>query len=126
MAKLPCFLPLDQLDNGVLMAENRPRRRHLPRSHQAEVTAVPMAPEPPEQDGLWLFDFLDAHGAEYGVVAMPGSDLICGALDPVAIVASSGSLGLMIDEKECLVIIDRGNRFQRPVLLLLFGCERQL
>ena len=30
------------------------------------------------------------------------------ALDPVAIVASSGSLGLMIDEKECLVIIDRG------------------
>ena len=31
----------------------------------------------------------DAHGAEYGVVAMPGSDLICGALDPVAIVASS-------------------------------------
>ena len=50
----------------------------------------------------------DAHGAEYGVVAMPGSDLICGALDPVAIVASSGSLGLMIDEKECLVIIDRG------------------
>ena len=103
-----CFLPLDQLDNGVLWPRIIRVAGIYPGLTQAEVTAVPMAPEPPDQDGLWLFDFPDAHGAEYGVVAMPGSDLICGALDPVAIVASSGSLGLMIDEKECLVIIDRG------------------
>lgn len=54
------------------------------------------------------FEFPDAHGAEFGVVAMSGSDLICGALDPVAIVASFSSLGLLIDENDCLCIIDRG------------------
>lgn len=103
-----CFLPLDQLDNG----EPWPRIIRVagvyPGLTQAEVAACTSAPAPPEQDGMWLFDFPDVHGAEFGVVAMPGSDIISGAIDPVAIVASSASLGLLIDDKECLCLIDRG------------------
>ena len=58
-----CFLPLDQLDNGVLWPRIIRVAGIYPGLTQAEVTAVPMAPEPPEQDGLWLFDF-PASGSE--------------------------------------------------------------
>jgi len=59
-----CFLPLDQLDNGVLWPRIVRVAGIYPGLTQAEVTAVPMAPEPPEQDGLWLFDF-PASGSEF-------------------------------------------------------------
>ena len=48
-------------------------------------------------------------GADYGVVAVPGSDIVHGLADPVAVIASSGSLGLMIPEKEVLLVLDRGD-----------------
>ena len=59
-----CFLPLDQLDNGVLWPRIVRVAGIYPGLTAAEVSAVPMAPEPPEQDGLWLFDF-PASGSEF-------------------------------------------------------------
>ena len=59
-----CFLPLDQLDNGVLWPRIVRVAGIYPGLTQAEVQCVPMAPEPPEQDGLWLFDF-PASGSEF-------------------------------------------------------------
>ena len=59
-----CFLPLDQLDNGVLWPRIIRVAGIYPGLTQAEVQCVPMAPEPPEQDGLWLFDF-PASGSEF-------------------------------------------------------------
>jgi hypothetical protein len=98
---------LDQLDNGVIWPRIIRVAGVYPGITAAEVAAVPSSPPPPEQDGIWQFDFPDAHGAEYGVVAMYGSEMLSGALDPIAIVASSLSLGLLVDEVECVCIIDR-------------------
>lgn len=45
------------------------------------------------------------------MVAVPGSDLIQYARDPVAIVATSTSLGISLrDENEVLAVIDRADR----------------
>ena len=59
-----CFLPLDQLDNGVLWPRIIRVAGIYPGLTQTEVQNVPMAPEPPDQDGLWLFDF-PASGSEF-------------------------------------------------------------
>lgn len=40
---------------------------------------------------------------------MPGADVLLGVADPVCVIASSGSLGLMISEVEVLVVVDRGD-----------------
>ena len=44
-------------------------------------------------------------------MAVPGSDLLYRADDPIAIVASTSSLGLMVDEAECLLILDRSDTY---------------
>ena len=74
----------------------------------AGAAAAGRDPRPPAPAiGDWVYDFPDAHGSEFGVVAVPGSDLLHAAQDPVAIIADSGSLGLLIEPQECLVVIDR-------------------
>ncbi|KAJ8599115.1 hypothetical protein CTAYLR_006353 [Chrysophaeum taylorii] len=68
------------------------------------------APPPVEaaEPGQWTYEFPDAHSADLGMIAVPGSDLIQFATDPVAIVANSEALGLPLPNTlEVLVVLDR-------------------
>mmetsp|Transcript_27069 Transcript_27069/g.81168 ORF Transcript_27069/g.81168 Transcript_27069/m.81168 type:complete len:216 (+) Transcript_27069:223-870(+) len=105
-----CFLPLDQMDANVMWPRILRVAGAYPGIKAAEIAATPAAPPAPE-NGFWTYDFPDAHGAEFGVVAMPGNDLVNYAADPIALVASSTSLGLLIPETEVLVVIDRGETY---------------
>ena len=103
-----CFLPLQQLDD----LSRWPRLLRVAGVYPgltADEVAAPPPPAPAPEAGSWNYEFPDAHGADYGVVAVPGSDIVHGLADPVAVIASSGSLGLMIPEKEVLLVLDRGD-----------------
>mmetsp|Transcript_16487 Transcript_16487/g.49655 ORF Transcript_16487/g.49655 Transcript_16487/m.49655 type:complete len:225 (+) Transcript_16487:132-806(+) len=101
-----CFLPVDQMDSSVMWPRILRIAGMYPGVQSGDVAAVPATPPAPAI-GEWLYDFPDAHGSEFGVVAVPGSDILHAAEDPVAMIADSASLGLLIEPQECLVVIDR-------------------
>lgn len=70
-----------------------------------------MAPSstPAAEPGFWTYSFPDPDDPNVGTIAVPGSDVITEAADPVAIIASSSSLGISGQEMEVVVIIDRGD-----------------
>ena len=60
--------------------------------------------------GQIAFDFSDPNGPQLGTVAVPGSDVITFADDPVALVVHNSQLGIKMiapDGAECVAIVDR-------------------
>ena len=105
-----CFLPLDQLDSEHQWPRLLRVAGFYPGLTSAELAAAP-GPEEVPGKGTWNFEFPDPHGSEYGVVAVPGSDLVAYAASPVAVVANAASLGLQLTEgTEVLVVVDRGQQ----------------
>lgn len=62
---------------------------------------------PAAEPGFWTYIFPDPEDPNVGVVAVPGSEVITGCGDPVAIIAKSASLGFKGEENEVVVIVDR-------------------
>jgi len=101
-----CFMPLDQMDSSIQWPRILRIAGVYPGIVASDVANPPATP-PPAGEGEWTYDFPDAHGSEFGVVAVPGSDLLLGAVDPIAIITSTETLGLLVPPQECLVVIDR-------------------
>lgn len=58
-----------------------------------------------------MYDFSDPSGPQLGTVALPPSDVVTYAVDPIALISTSSSLGLkLVEELEVVVVIDRGDR----------------
>ena len=60
--------------------------------------------------GRIAFDFSDPSGPQLGTVAVPGSDVLTFADDPVALVMHNSELGIKMiapDGAECVAIVDR-------------------
>lgn len=60
--------------------------------------------------GKFLFDFTDPSGPQLGTIAVPGSDVLTFADDPVAIVTHNSHLGIKVpneDGAEVVAIVDR-------------------
>ena len=58
-----------------------------------------------------MYDFSDPNGPQLGTVALPPSDVVTKAIDPVALISTCAALGLkVIDDLETVVVIDRGDR----------------
>jgi len=103
-----CFMPLEQLDDSVQWPRILRIAGSYPGVTTAELAATPGTIAAAAQ-GLWAYEFPDAHSSEYGMIAVPGSDLVQYAIDPVVVVASSASLGIpLLHENEVLAVIDRG------------------
>jgi len=105
-----CFLPLDQLDSEHCWPRVLRVAGTYPGLTAADLAAAP-ATIPPASKGAWTYEFPDAHGTEYGLVAVPGSDLVQYARDPVVVIASSAALGLPLrEDTEVLLVVDRAER----------------
>eukprot|EP00634_Sargassococcus_sp_CCMP2135_P010804 CAMPEP_0198657810 /NCGR_PEP_ID=MMETSP1467-20131203/20015_1 /TAXON_ID=1462469 /ORGANISM="unid. sp., Strain CCMP2135" /LENGTH=232 /DNA_ID=CAMNT_0044394035 /DNA_START=4 /DNA_END=702 /DNA_ORIENTATION=+ len=104
-----CFLPLDQLDSDAAWPRLLRVAGFYPGVTATELAATPAA-SPAAELGKWCYEFPDAHGAEFGLVAVPGSDLLQFARDPVVVVAQADALGLSLSDAqtEVLVVVDRG------------------
>ena len=57
--------------------------------YPAENPAVPA--------GSWVYDFSDGEDAKLGTVAIPGSELVSEAVDPVVLVAKNTDLNIALD-----------------------------
>lgn len=44
--------------------------------------------------GRWAYDFSDPDGPQMGTVALPGSEIVHYAVDPVVVIASNKALGV--------------------------------
>lgn len=50
-----------------------------------------------------------------GTVALPASDVITNALDPIAVISTNAALGIKVaQDVEVVMVIDRGNRAFKP------------
>ena len=57
-----------------------------------------------------MYDFQDSESATKGTVAIPGSELVTEACDPIVLIAKSTDLGISIPEEvEVLIVVDRGD-----------------
>lgn len=58
-----------------------------------------------------MYDFSDPNGPHLGTIALPPSDVVTNAVDPVALISTCAAIGLkVIDDLETVVVIDRGDR----------------
>jgi hypothetical protein len=72
-----------------------------------------MAPKttPAAKAGTWAYEFTDSDGPQLGTVALPGSELLSNAIDPVVLITKNTDLNIVIkDEVEVLLVVDRGDR----------------
>jgi hypothetical protein len=54
--------------------------------------------------GMWTYEFTDPAGSQLGTVALPGSDVLSEAVDPVVLIAKNTDLNIQIlDETEILI-----------------------
>ena len=84
---------------------------------------------PAAPPGQWAYDFPGEQGLHIGSVAIPGSELITNALDPVAIIVKNTVLGVSaMEEVEMLVVVDREDREFTTNSFFLFtrGVDQQL
>lgn len=73
---------------------------------------------------MWQFDFSDPEGPQLGTVALPPSNAVQLAEDPVAIVTQNDVLGISVsndDITEVLVIIDRARTSFTPSKFFAFA-----
>jgi len=100
---------VDQLDSESTWPRLLRVAGFYPGVTASELAATP-GPGPAAQKGKWNFEFPDEHGAEFGVTCVPGSDILQFAKDPVVVVATAASLGLLLQEDtEVLCILDRAD-----------------
>lgn len=105
-----CFMPLLQLTNDDQWPRVLRVAGEYPGLTAAELAAPPSTVEAAAPGG-WIFEFPDAYSSEFGMIAVPGYDLVHHSVDPVVVVAKSGSLGLpLVKEQEVLVVVDRDDK----------------
>jgi hypothetical protein len=105
------------------------KKEHFPRILQiagvySELTAEQLyapASTPAAPAGRWTYDFSDPEGPQLGTVAIPGSDVVAAAIDPVVMIATNTELGISVPEEvEVLVVVDRGDRDFNPENFYVF------
>lgn len=102
-----CFMPLLQLTNDDQWPRVLRVAGEYPGLTAKELAAPPSTVEA-AAPGSWTFEFPDAYSSEFGMIAIPGYDLIRHSVDPVVVVAKSEALGLpLVKEQEVLVVVDR-------------------
>jgi len=73
--------------------------------------------DPPVAPGVIKYDFSDPSGPQLGTIAIPGSEIIGAAEDPVALITTNEALSISSaspDPVEMVVVVDRGDlTFQR-------------
>jgi len=103
------FLPISQFNSG----EHFPRILSIAGVHpglSVEELFAPKSTDPPDQ-GMWTYEFPDPVSAQFGTVALPGSDALYNCIDPVIVVSDSETLGIRAPSPlEVLVVIDRSDR----------------
>lgn len=79
----------------------------------AKFKGAPKAPE--ANPGYWAYDFQEHGEHKWGKVAVPGSEILTTAIDPVVVISTNKDLGVASSEKvEVVVVVDRGNVHFRP------------
>jgi hypothetical protein len=78
--------------------------------------------------GTWSYEFTDADGPQLGTVALPGSEVLSLAKDPIILIAKNTDLNIqMTDSTETLLVIDRGDQvFETGKFFLFLSPEQQL
>jgi len=118
-----CFMPLEQMAQDFFAPRIVQVAGAYPGLTREEFFAVQSEEAAPE--GQWTYDFSDPDGPQVGTVAVPGSNLVSSAIDPVAIVAEHPSLGISLppaitEAVDLLVVADRGvNTFEERKFMVL-------
>ena len=91
-----------------------------------------MAPysEPPVSPGSIRYDFSDPSGPQLGTIAVPGSEIIGTAEDPIAVITTNEHLGIGVKSSapvEMAVIVDRGDLiFKKDCFYMFSAPDRNL
>ena len=104
---------------------------HFPRVIQIAGVYPELTPEdilaPPQSQllmpGEFAYDFSDPSGPQMGTIAVPGSDVITFADDPIAIITHSSHLGIKVTNPEgveIVAIVDRDDRKFNPDCFYIF------
>lgn len=82
---------------------SRPTSRDVAAGLYPGITAdelnAPISTASPER-GRWAYDFSDPDGPQMGTVALPGSEIVDLAVDPVVVIASNTALGIEMHGQE--------------------------
>lgn len=62
-----------------------------------QILAPKTTPAPTQ--GQWAYEFTDPDGSQLGTVALPGSDLLALAVDPVILISKSTDLNILVKEE---------------------------
>ena len=102
------FMPLQQMKQQDYLPRILRIAGMYPGISAAEIAAVKAVP--PQTMGNWVYDFTDEASNALGVVAVPGCEPVKEAADPVAVICTSTSLGILLEEEaECIAVIDRSD-----------------
>mmetsp|Transcript_8997 Transcript_8997/g.12490 ORF Transcript_8997/g.12490 Transcript_8997/m.12490 type:complete len:217 (+) Transcript_8997:59-709(+) len=103
-----CFIPLEQLDSDLSWPRILRVAGAYPGVTVDEIKNAALPPAPGDK-GNWIYEFPDTFGAEYGMIAVPGSDILDSCQEPIVLVASAQSLGLQLrnPDTEVLCVCDR-------------------
>uniref|UniRef100_A0A7S0SS11 Rubisco accumulation factor 1 C-terminal domain-containing protein n=1 Tax=Chromulina nebulosa TaxID=96789 RepID=A0A7S0SS11_9STRA len=103
------YLPTYRANGDEYYPRTLPIAGTYPNITPEELFAVSSSPKP--QLGTWSYDFIDPDGPQLGTVALPGSDTLYLADDPVILITRNIDLGIKLTEEvEVLLVIDRAVR----------------
>jgi hypothetical protein len=105
-----CFLPIKQLEQDTYVPRILQIAGAYPGLTKEDVLAV--SSEPAAEPGQWTYDFSDPDGPQLGTVALQGSDIVSGAVDPIVIIAEHFSIGIELPKVitkpvDLIVLVDR-------------------
>eukprot|EP00522_Entomoneis_paludosa_P005500 CAMPEP_0172448224 /NCGR_PEP_ID=MMETSP1065-20121228/7276_1 /TAXON_ID=265537 /ORGANISM="Amphiprora paludosa, Strain CCMP125" /LENGTH=171 /DNA_ID=CAMNT_0013199653 /DNA_START=183 /DNA_END=698 /DNA_ORIENTATION=- len=104
-------MPLKQLDQDHYNPRIVQIAGAYPGLTKEEYMSVTSEPSP--ERGQWTYDFSDPDGPQLGTVALPGSEIVHFAEDPVVIIAEHPSVGVdlpkaIVDPVDLILFVDRG------------------
>ena len=108
-----CFLPIKQLEQDTYVPRIIQIAGAYPGLTKEDIMAV--SSEPAAEQGQWTYDFSDPDGPQLGTVAMEGSQIVSGAIDPIVIIAEHPSIGIELpkeikDPVDLVVLVDRAEK----------------
>lgn len=108
-----CFLPLKQLDQDYFAPRIVQIAGAYPGITRDEFFAVTSEASPAQ--GQWIYDFSDPDGPQLGTVALEGSQIVDGVVDPAVIIAEHFSIGVALPKAitepvDLIVLVDRAEK----------------
>ena len=100
------FMPMTRTSKREHFPRILPIAGVFPGLSTAELLAPPPAASAPP--GMWTYDFSDVTGVQLGKVAIPGSEPLSNAVDPVVLISTNTALKIQaVTELEVLLVVDR-------------------